>query len=218
MNELELICFDLDGTLIHSQKAIVESMNFALLKLGRNLECPEHLQVFIGSPFDQEVRQYFNFSEIEFNNFIIFYRKKFLEIGVKFNCLYEGIENLLYELSLQQKKIVIVTTKPKKIAKKIARFLGIDKYLFDIYGSNLNGQNTDKVLLLRQCLNLKENMHIQKNKVVMIGDRKYDVVAAKENQVFSIGVLYGYGSISELKVANPDVLSSSVSNLKSILL
>ncbi len=51
----------------------------------------------------------------------------------------------------------------------------------------------------------------------MIGDRKYDVLGAQKIGVDSIGVLYGYGSLEELKEANPNYIIENVEELKNIL-
>ena len=48
---------------------------------------------------------------------------------------------------------------------------------------------------------------------VMIGDRKFDILGAKANNLSSIGVLYGFGSRDELVNAQADIVVDSVSEL-----
>ena len=50
-------------------------------------------------------------------------------------------------------------------------------------------------------------------KTLMVGDRSYDVLGAKENGLSCIGVLYGYGSKSELKDAGADYIIENVNKL-----
>lgn len=52
----------------------------------------------------------------------------------------------------------------------------------------------------------------------MVGDRKFDVLGAKENQVTSIAVTYGYGTKAELEAVQPDIMVDSVAELKKVLL
>ena len=52
----------------------------------------------------------------------------------------------------------------------------------------------------------------------MIGDRSHDILGAKENGVFAVGVTYGYGSAAELREAGADVLCDSPANFSSIML
>ncbi|MGA3601916.1 HAD hydrolase-like protein [Lysinibacillus agricola] len=55
------------------------------------------------------------------------------------------------------------------------------------------------------------------NQFMMIGDRKYDIVGAHENQIDSIGVSYGYGSLEELTDAQATYIVNSVNEIKELL-
>ncbi|GAB0166979.1 hypothetical protein LSPCS325_04160 [Lysinibacillus sp. CTST325] len=52
------------------------------------------------------------------------------------------------------------------------------------------------------------------DQLIMIGDRKYDIVGAHENQIDSIGVTYGYGSLEELTDVQATYIVSSVNELQ----
>ncbi len=56
-----------------------------------------------------------------------------------------------------------------------------------------------------------------KNEVVMIGDRKHDIEGAKDNDIDSIGVLFGYGSRKELEQAGANYIAESVEELRTLL-
>jgi phosphoglycolate phosphatase len=56
------------------------------------------------------------------------------------------------------------------------------------------------------------------DKIVMIGDRKHDIIGAKEAGIDSIGVLYGYGSLEEFEAEQPTYMANSVSDLELLLL
>ena len=53
--------------------------------------------------------------------------------------------------------------------------------------------------------------------VVMIGDRKHDIIGAKENKLNSIGVLYGYGNREELSQAGADYIVKDIAGLRDLL-
>lgn len=59
--------------------------------------------------------------------------------------------------------------------------------------------------------------HVQK-KVIMIGDRKHDILGAKANNIKSIGVLYGYGDYDELLAAGADFIIKNIDELEKFLL
>ena len=73
----------------------------------------------------------------------------------------------------------------------------IDRFFEGIVGANLDGTRTDKAEVITLLL---ENYAItDRSKVVMVGDRKHDIIGAKKNSIHSCGVLWGYGSEEELK-------------------
>ena len=54
-------------------------------------------------------------------------------------------------------------------------------------------------------------------RILMVGDRKYDVIGARANGISSLGVLYGYGSRDELSDAGADFIADSVADLQQFL-
>ncbi len=92
--------------------------------------------------------------------------------------------------------------------------LGLDHYFAGVYGPELEGRFDDEIDLLAHLLATEG---ISAERAVMIGDRAGDIVAARANRVRSIGVLWGYGSESELADAGADGLCASPSELASCL-
>ena len=84
-----------------------------------------------------------------------------------------------------------------------------------MYGSELGRTNTPKGELIRTIL---DDRHVAADSAAMIGDRSHDILGAKENGVFAVGVTYGYGSAAELREAGADVLCDSPANFSSIML
>ncbi|PYN41806.1 MAG: hypothetical protein DMD95_18435 [Candidatus Rokuibacteriota bacterium] len=97
---------------------------------------------------------------------------------------------------------------------RIVHHLGLDHYFAGVYGPELEGRFDDKIDLLAHLLATEG---ISAERAVMIGDRAGDIVAARANRVRSIGVLWGYGSESELADAGADGLCASPSELASCL-
>lgn len=58
---------------------------------------------------------------------------------------------------------------------------------------------------------------VDKNNIVMIGDRKYDIVSANKIGISSLGVLYGYGDLKEIQESEPNYIAESVEKLEKIL-
>ena len=80
----------------------------------------------------------------------------------------------------------------------------------EIYGSELDGRNTDKADLVRLVL---EEERLVPRETWMIGDRAQDVRGGRMNGTRTAGVLWGYGTEQELRKEEPDILLRSVKDL-----
>jgi len=92
--------------------------------------------------------------------------------------------------------------------------LELEPYFAGVYGTEPEGRFDDKANLLAHLLVTER---IAPERAVMIGDRAGDIVGAKANRVRSIGVLWGYGSRSELEGAGADRLCGSPAELAACL-
>jgi phosphoglycolate phosphatase len=81
-------------------------------------------------------------------------------------------------------------------------------------GSNLEGTLLEKQDIIKYVI---EKNKLEKEKTVMIGDRKYDIIGAKDNGIGSIWVLYGYGTREELKEIEPTNCCNRVDGLLKLL-
>ncbi len=97
----------------------------------------------------------------------------------------------------------VATSKPPVYADRIVKHFGLDPLFAGIYGSELGGRFEDKTDLLAFLL---EKERLTAGKAIMVGDRAADRIAARNNGLRSIGVLWGYGSEEELTDAAADRL------------
>jgi phosphoglycolate phosphatase len=95
------------------------------------------------------------------------------------------------------------------------RHFKIDRYFKHVTGSNLEGTRVEKEEIIKYII---EKYQLEKEKTIMIGDRKYDIIGAKNNGIDSIGVLYGYGTKEELEEAKPTYFCSRIDKLLKLLL
>lgn len=129
--------------------------------------------------------------------------------------LYDGILEMLQELNHSNRKMIIATSNPTVFAEKIAKTYKIEKYFYDICGSNMDGSRVLKQEVIAYAIN-KNNIK-ELNKVVMVGDRIHDIIGAKKNKIDSIGVLYGFGSEDEFGGTKPDYYVRTVKELEMLL-
>lgn len=214
--KFEYILFDLDGTLTDPAIGITNSVMYALKKYGIEVSDRKELYKFIGPPLWDSFENYCGFSKEEANTAVEYYREHYRDIGLFENSVYHGCEDLLKKLRDHDKKLIVATSKPEVFAKQILEHFDIAKYFTFIAGSSLDGTIVKKGDVIRYALkscNIKDF-----SKVIMIGDREYDVIGAKEVGISSMGVLYGYGSRDELEQAGADFIVSAVGDIGEIVL
>jgi phosphoglycolate phosphatase len=196
LNMYTTFLFDLDGTVTDPKKGIVNSVLYALEKVGIEELHVSELDSFIGPPIQQSFVERYNMNEGEVERAVFYFREYLKQRGLLENSVYEGIPNLLKQLKDTGNRLFIATSKPTIFARQVIEHFQLTNYFEDIIGSNLNGTRIKKEEIIAHIL--QQNEGLNKEEVVMIGDRKHDIIGANHNGIASIGVLYGYGSENEL--------------------
>ncbi len=161
--------------------------------------------------------EFYGMSEAEAEKAIVVYRERFSTIGKFEYEVYEGIPELLRALKTLGYHLAVASSKPEVFVNDILKHFQIAEYFDAIVGSELDGSRVAKDEVIQEALNrLFHYKAFQKSKIVMVGDRKFDVNGAKEMGVTSIAVAYGYGPMEELKEAAPDYIASSVAELRAL--
>lgn len=214
MNPYHSILFDLDGTLTDSMPGITKSVQYALKELGVIENDLEHLRVFIGPPLFHAFRTYYGFSEEKAHLAVSKYREYYRVHGIFDNRVYDGIEDLLGSLA-GKKHIMLATSKPAPFARQILDHFGLTQYFEFIGGSEFDGTRQEKEDVIRYVL--EENHLTDPSTVLMVGDRKNDLLGAQANHIDSVGVLYGYGDRKELTQHHATYIVETVAALKEFL-
>ena len=212
----EFVLFDLDGTLTESGQGIVNSVVYALEKMGIKENDKAKLEKFVGPPLLDSFMKYYDFTEEEAKQAIIFYREYFTEEGIYEAPLYEGIETTLKYLKDSGKTLYVATSKPEVYARRILQHLQVENYFADIVGSNLDGTKVNKDEIISFLL--EKNGITDKSKVLMVGDREHDIFGAKKVGVDSVGVLYGYGDYQELESAGATYIVEKMDDIVQMVL
>ncbi|WLR57752.1 HAD family hydrolase [Mesobacillus subterraneus] len=214
MATYKVILLDLDGTITDPKIGITKSVQYALRKMDIASPDVDQLEGFIGTPLQVSFVEYFDFDEHQTEKAIDFYRERFKVKGIVENELYPNILGLLTFLREQSFSLIVATSKPTIFAEQILQHFKIDHYFDLVVGSNLNGTRTSKTEIIQYVLD--EYKQYKPEDFLMIGDRKHDIVGANHNGIDSIGVLYGYGSLEELKNSEPTYLVESVEQVKAV--
>ncbi|MEE0872203.1 MAG: HAD family hydrolase [Ruminococcus sp.] len=206
----QYLLFDLDGTLTDPGLGITNSVMYALRKFGVDVPERSQLYPFIGPPLKDSFRSCYGFSDEQCELAVTYYREYFKKKGMFENEVYDGIHDLLTRLKASGRSLIVATSKPEVFAVDILRHFDLYKYFDFVAGATLNDVRNKKADIIRYAL---ESCGIAKSSAVMIGDRKHDMIGAKENGLDSIGVLYGYGTYDELKTAGATMLAAEPADI-----
>ncbi|EJQ11809.1 phosphoglycolate phosphatase [Bacillus cereus] len=204
--------FDLDGTLTDPKEGIINSVLYALEKIGIEEVNISELDSFIGPPIQQSFVDRYNMNEIEVERAVFYFREYLKQSGLLENKVYDGITTLLQELKDAGNRLFVATSKPTVFAKQVIEHFQLTTFFEEIVGSNLDGTRIKKEEIIAHIL--QTNEELKKEEMVMIGDRKHDVIGANRNGIASIGVLYGYGSEIELSDAGAVHIVKDVEELQ----
>ena len=206
------ICFDLDGTLTDPKPGITRSIQYALEKLGHPAPGEDELTWCIGPPLLGSFEALVGDADAEIA--LKHYRDRFGDIGYRENELYTGITETLTALGGHDVQLLVATSKPTIYARKIIEHFGLAGFFEDVCGSELDGPRADKTDLLAWIVAEKG---LAPAAPAMIGDRRHDVIGARNNAIDGIAVLYGYGSRDELSEAGAEHFCARPGDLLAVL-
>ena len=208
------LLFDLDGTLTDPKEGITKSVRHALKAFDIEEENLDNLCCFIGPPLRDSFMEYYGMDEEEAQEAIYKFREYFSDRGIYENEAYSGIGQVLESLKASGKKLYVASSKPEIFVRKILGHFSLDGYFTFAGGADLAETRVEKADVIRYVL--EENNITDLSKAVMIGDRKHDILGARQVGIESVGVLYGYGSRKELEEAGADYLVESVFDLRNL--
>ena len=212
----KIIFFDLDGTLTDSGEGIIRSLEYAFRELGYEVPSQEKLRMFIGPPLSVSFRDYMNFDDETAEKAIKKYRERYVVKGIFENEPYEGIVELLEELKNKGCRLAVATTKPEHMAKTVTDHYDLTKYFETVSGAIGEG-DTKANVIVRACerMNIPES---ERKSVLMVGDRKYDIIGAHECSMKCVGVDYGFAPEGEFAEYGADYRVHTVSDLKKLII
>ena len=209
------ILFDLDGTIIDSSVGITNSVAYALQFYGIQADRASLLK-FIGPPLIQAFEEFDGFSESKAKEALSHLQEFYAKEGIFQSHLYEGVEQLLSDLSAKGKTLLLATSEPEVHANRILEHFNIRRYFACVVGSDIEGKRAQKAQVLADALQRCRVFDL--SGTVMVGDREYDMLAAKKAGIHTLGVLYGFGEKKELENAGAEYLVQTVGELRNLLL
>lgn len=204
------LLFDLDGTISDPLEGIWRCINYGLDSLNYPHLAREAVAPLIGPPLDETFRVLTGSEDVDLTTqFVEKFRERFAETGFSENRLYPGISEAIERLCERGFILGICTSKRADFAETILKMFGLyDNFQF-ISGGDIG------IPKYKQVESLLKTETIGRN-TTMIGDRYIDIAAAHKNGLAAAGVLWGYGTRTELEAESPQYLFEAVSQLVEI--
>ena len=182
--------FDLDGTLIDSKLDLVNSVNFMLLEMQREVLPLATVASYIGHGAPRLVADALGPEAAEADRkrgleiFLAYYSEHNLDATRAYAGVVEGLQ------SLQDHPMAVLTNKPTKISVEILEALGLLKYFRAVYGGDtFEKKKPDPA----GALAILKNLGADPRESAMVGDSDVDIKTARNAGMFAIGVNYGFG-------------------------
>ena len=208
------LLFDLDGTLIYSHPGIFYCLKIALREQGMVEMNVEKLRKCIGPPLRVSLAEIWGLPPEKIAPTERVYRRAYDECGWEKCNLIDGAKETLTKLKAKGYTLALATSKPLVFAKRILRKLEIENLFSVIVGSGFDGSLPDKKSVIEECV---KQLGADKEKCLMIGDRKYDLEGALAAKVDCAIVNVGYAEKGEFERQIPSWLVSSFDELLAFL-
>lgn len=210
------LLFDLDGTLTNSKEGITKCVQYALASFGIQEPDLDKLVPFIGPPLRQSFQNFYGFDEQQAIAAVEKYRERFSTVGLFENFPYPGVAAMLQQLQEQGRVLAVASSKPTIFVQQILDKFALSQYFQVIVGSNMDGSRTNKKEVIAAVLQQFGNPPAEQ--LLMIGDRKYDVIGAQELGIDCVGVAYGFAAPNELENSGASFIAQTVPELTQYLL
>jgi len=208
----DAVLFDLDGTLTDSAPGICGSVRHTIGRMGYPPIDGERLSRFVGPPLHDSFREYTGMDEAQSVKAVAIYREHYTESGLLDASVFPGIPNLLRRLKAEGAYLAIATAKPAPFAYRVLEHFGLLRFFDTVVGASFDRRDASKADILRDALPARYS------RAAMLGDRRYDMEAAKETGIDAIGAGWGYGSDAEFLAAGTDAVAETVQDAARLLL
>ena len=200
-----IILFDLDGTLIDSTEAILESFHNSFRVYDFPFPDDEQIKALIGHPLDVMYRELGVKEELVWD-FVNTYKEHYRKISTKKTVLLKNAKEAV-QTAAEFASLGIVTTKTGEYSRILMEHFGLmDK--FDVLIGREDVQNPKPHA--EPILKALEKFDTANKEIWMIGDTQIDLLSAKNAGVNGIGVLSGYDKEEKMKMFTNIIFSDSL--------
>ncbi|HFQ5404462.1 TPA: phosphoglycolate phosphatase [Vibrio vulnificus] len=221
--EIKLIAFDLDGTLLDSVPDLAVAADQATRAVGfpgvTELQVRDYVgngaDILIGRALSQSLTINPELSDELRAQARELFDDFYQQTGHKLSHLYPTVKETLKALHQAGFTLALVTNKPSKFVPDVLQQHGIADYFVDVLGGDSFPEKKPNPIALNW---LMEKHQIQSTEMLMVGDSKNDILAAKNAGCASFGLTYGYNHGEPISASEPDFVADSLAQLLDVVL
>lgn len=212
MPHVDLIVFDLDGTLVDSRRDIADSVNFALTALSLPSLKTEEVMGYVGDGLTKLIERSLANNRLEkIDEVVDIFRSHYREHLLDFSTFYPNVEIILNHF--RNKKIAVVSNKPEEFTRSMLEELQVaDFFEIILGGDSLPVMKPDP----GPILHVLNHLGVSADKAAIVGDGTTDMEAGKAAKIWTCAVTYGLKKKEVLLKTNPDFMIDDIRELKKI--
>ena len=213
-NRYANLLFDLDGTLVDSAPDIIFCVKKAFVEVYGG-GAPEVSEGLIGLQLKDIL---FGIdpalSPGDVRRLTETFRRAYDECGWPGTRLYGGAEKALLDIKASGSRLFLVTNKPAKPTRGILLKVGLNVFEEVICPDSTEGARLSKEEMVKRVI---AGRALDPRRTALVGDSEPDMLAARDNGIAAIAVLYGYGSAEKLRALGPDHTLPDISGLAELI-
>ena len=214
LNGVRNLLFDLDGTLVDSRRTFVDSIRYALQKMGLVSASAGDVEALIGKPLLDIFTGHYGLDSDRALQAIDTYRDYYDSLKQAGTTVYDGVREGLAELNSGGYRLFLATVKPTRIAEKVLADLDLRVHFDGVAGASMGPERRKKAAIIAFALS---EYGLDPASSLMIGDRDQDIDGARENGLPAIAVSWGFGGTEEFERARPAYRADRFEDVLSLL-
>jgi len=215
MINVDLMIFDLDGTLVDSRKDIVKAVNYVLGKLGIKAKPFDEIVSYVGTGVEDLLAKSTTLTDAEtLKRALSIFEEYFSEHSSDESVLYPHVRETLE--FFRDKTKVVVTNRMTKFSELTLKILGVYGYFEEIVGGDDKNCRKPSGCQIESFFERFERP-IARDRVIMIGDMAIDVLSGKAVGIITCAVTYGLVREDEIRKVAPDYIIDDIIELRDII-
>jgi phosphoglycolate phosphatase len=210
---VDLIVFDLDGTLADTLPDLTVAANYACRRLGLPEHSPEAVRGMIGGEERKLIERLVGPAHQDrVEECLKLYLDHYTRHNGELTRVYPGVEEPLRRLA--GKKLAVLSNKLQRLTQQTLEAVGLARFFTAIRGG---GADLPLKPAPDPLLALTVELTVGPSRTLMVGDKTADILTGRGAGAFTAAVTYGYGDLNSLTAASPDFLLQRLNQLLDIL-